>query len=136
MSNREEGVKIWGKIVYYEWMKNPQPPIDDKRPWGHFRQFCTNVPATVKIISINPNGMLSLQSHAKREEFWRVIAGDGTAVIGDNRQDIKIEDELTVPPGVRHRLSAGAKGLEVMEISFGEFDENDIVRYEDAYGRI
>ena len=111
-------------------------PFQDERPWGYFRQFCQNTPVTVKIIGIKLKERFSLQSHAKREEFWRVIGGQGVAEIGDNRREIKTGEEMIVPPGVKHRLTAGATGLEIMEISSGDFDENDITRYEDKYGRI
>lgn len=110
-------------------------PFQVERPWGYFRQFYQNTPVTVKILIIKPNEMLSLQSHAKREEFWRVTAGQGVAQIGDNQREIKIGDELIIPLGVKHRLVAGVFGLEVMEISYGEFAEDDIIRYEDKYGR-
>jgi len=111
-------------------------PFDDERPWGSFRQFCKNTPATVKILSLKPNEMFSLQSHAKREEFWRVISGYGTAEIGDDQKKIKLGDEIFIPIEMKHRLMAGIDGLEVMEISIGNFDENDIIRYEDKYGRL
>ena len=110
-------------------------PFQVERPWGYFRQFCENMPATVKILVIKPNEILSLQSHAKREEFWRVIAGRGVAQIGDNQREIKTGDELIIPLGAKHRLMAGVEGLEVMEISFGDFAEDDIIRYEDKYDR-
>ena len=111
-------------------------PFQIERPWGYFRQFCQNTPVTVKILVIKPQEMISLQSHTKREEFWRIIAGHGMAEIDGRRQDIKIGDELSVPAGVKHRLTAGAPGLEIIEISSGEFAENDFTRYEDKYGRI
>lgn len=111
-------------------------PFKIERPWGSFRQFCKNTPATVKILTLKSNEMFSLQSHAKREEFWRVISGYGTAEIGDSQKKIKLGDEMFIPLETKHRLIAGIAGLEVMEISIGDFDENDIVRYEDKYGRL
>lgn len=111
-------------------------PFQVERPWGGFRQFCTNTPATVKILSIKAEQKFSLQSHAKREEFWRVLSGSGVAEIGEDARDIKTGDELRVPLHAKHRLTAGAEGLEVLEISFGEFDEDEITRYEDSYGRV
>jgi len=117
-------------------MKTKIQPFQINRPWGHFRQFCQNTPATVKILTIKPNEKLSLQSHAKREEFWRVIFGGGVAEIGRNRRKIKIGAELVVPKVVKQPLTAGPQGLAVLEISFGRFAENDITRYEDKYGRI
>ncbi len=80
--------------------------------------------------------MLSLQSHAKREEFWRVIAGQGLAKIGERQQEVKSGDEIIISFGTKHRLIAGSAGLEILEISFGEFAEDDIIRYEDKYGRV
>ena len=111
-------------------------PFDSERPWGSFRQFCENTPATVKILSLKPNEMFSLQSHSKREEFWHVISGYGIAEIGDKQSKIKLDDEMFIPLETKHRLIAGENGLEVMEISVGDFDEDDITRYEDKYGRL
>src|SRR5680860_1414350 len=110
-------------------------PFQVERPWGYFRQFCENTPVTVKILVIKSNEILSLQSHVKREEFWRVIAGHGVAQIGDNQREIKVGDEMIILLETKHRLAAGALGLEVMEISFGDFAEDDIIRYEDKYDR-
>lgn len=111
-------------------------PLQTERPWGYFRQFCENMSVTVKILVIKPKEMLSLQSHAKREEFWRVIAGQGVAQIGYKQRELKIGDELIVSLGVKHRLMAGPTGLEVLEISSGEFTEDDIIRYKDKYYRV
>lgn len=106
-----------------------------QRPWGYFLQFCKNTPATVKIIVVKSGEILSLQSHTKREEFWRVMAGQGVVQIGDKRKNIKSGDELIIPIGEKHRLSAGATDLTVLEISLGDFAEDDIIRYEDKYNR-
>lgn len=111
-------------------------PFEVKRPWGHFRQFTKNTPTTIKIVVIKPNEILSLQSHAQRAEFWHVITGSGRAEIKDIWKKIKVGDELFVPVKAKHRLEAGDSGLEVMEISVGDFDENDIIHYEDKYGRL
>lgn len=107
-----------------------------KRPWGYFLQFCQNTPVTVKIIVVNPQEQLSLQSHRQRSEFWRVISGSGKAVIDNRVQEIASGDELIVPIGIKHRLIASLDGLEILEIAFGEFKEDDIIRYEDKYERI
>ena len=50
-------------------------PFQDERPWGYFRQFCKNEPVTVKILSLKPHEMFSLQTHSLRDEFWHVFAG-------------------------------------------------------------
>lgn len=107
-----------------------------ERPWGYFRQFCKNAPVTVKLLVVHPNEILSLQSHSKRTEFWRVLAGSGEAEINEQLKKINIGDELVIPVQTKHRLAASPEGLEILEISFGDFDENDILRFEDKYGRI
>jgi len=110
-------------------------PFDIERPWGSMRQFSLNTPTTVKIISVKPNEVLSLQSHTKRAEFWRVISGSGFFEIDGEKVAVSIGDEKEVPMGSKHRMSAGGDGMQVLEIAFGDFDEEDITRYEDKYGR-
>lgn len=107
-----------------------------ERPWGNFRQFTKNDNTTVKIITVKPNEELSLQSHAHRSEFWYVISGSGTVEIGEIKKDTVVGDEHEIQVGEKHRLSAGPLGIQVLEIAIGDFDENDIIHYEDKYGRI
>ena len=59
----------------------------EERPWGNFRQFTHNEPSTVKIITVKSGEELSLQSHEKRSEFWRVVGGSGVVEIGDHKYD-------------------------------------------------
>ena len=106
-----------------------------EKPWGNFRQFTHNSSSTVKIITVNPGEALSLQSHKKRAEFWKVVKGDGIVEIDGVRMDIGEGGECEVPQGSKHRLAAGRSGIMVLEIATGDFDENDIVRFEDKYGR-
>jgi len=108
----------------------------EERPWGNFRQFTHNVSSTVKIISVKPGEILSLQSHEKRSEFWHVVSGSGTVEIADIKKDTIVGDEHKIEVGEKHRLGAGPEGITVLEIAFGYFDEKDIVHYEDKYGRV
>jgi len=117
-------------------MKNNLDIYQEERPWGLFRRFTNNTPSTVKIITVKPNEELSLQSHNKREEFWRVIDGDGIFEIGDKKYIVEKGIEQYIPIKTKHQMKAGMTGMEVLEISFGDFDENDIVRYHDKYGRV
>lgn len=109
--------------------------FEDIRPWGYFRQFTLNQISTVKIINVKPNESLSLQSHNYREEFWHVLKGEGFFEINEISYEVNVGDEFFVKLGEKHRMIAGEEGLEVLEIAFGDFDENDIIRYEDKYGR-
>ncbi|MEK7089370.1 MAG: phosphomannose isomerase type II C-terminal cupin domain [Patescibacteria group bacterium] len=110
-------------------------PIIDTRPWGEFKRFTHNEPTTVKIITVNAGEELSLQFHKHRREFLKILSGTGTMQIGDKKIPAEKGAEFFVEVGQHHRVSAGDEPLEFLEIAFGDFDENDIVRLEDKYGR-
>lgn len=115
-------------------MESPKP-FREKRPWGEELWITSDKPSMVKILSIYPHEELSLQYHHKRDEFWIVLAGDGSAQINGDRVDLKPGVEQFVPRETKHRLFGGNETLKLLELSFGDFDENDIVRLEDKYGR-
>lgn len=108
----------------------------EERPWGNFKRFINNTPSTVKIITVNPDAQLSLQSHQKRSEFWKVIKGSGIFKVGESEIGVEVGAEQFVPIEAKHQIIAGSEGMEILEIGLGDFDENDIIRYEDKYGRI
>lgn len=116
-------------------MQSPKP-YREERPWGDFVEFTKNTTSTVKIITVKPGESLSLQKHQHRDEFWRVLSGTGTITIGQTVSEAKPGDEYFAPRGTEHRFSGGNSALSMLEISFGDFDEGDIVRLEDKYGRI
>jgi mannose-6-phosphate isomerase-like protein (cupin superfamily) len=122
--------------MYTYGMSDNPSLYEEKRPWGSFKQLTKNTLSTVKIISIDPGQTLSLQSHNNRAEFWHVLEGSGKFEIDGLIKEVRSSDEAEVPIGAKHRMSAGDSGMKVLEISSGDFDENDIVRYEDVYGRI
>ena len=105
------------------------------RPWGNFERFTLNEPCTVKIITINPDQEFSLQQHEHRDEEWRILRGSGTVRIGDNKTFVNSGEEFFVARGTKHRVKAGEEGLVFLEIALGEFDEHDIKRFEDDFGR-
>lgn len=107
----------------------------EERPWGSPERFTKNETTTVKILHVLPNKRFSLQKHAHRSEFWRVIEGGGTVQIGDTIKEVAVGDEVLVPQGELHRLTGGPNGIKVLEIIFGDYDENDIERLEDDFGR-
>ena len=108
----------------------------ETRPWGRFEKFHENKPCTVKMIYVSANSRLSLQYHDKRSEFWKVIKG--TAVVElDGRAVILTEGEtISIPRQARHRLGALDSECVILEIAYGRFEENDIVRIEDDYNRV
>jgi mannose-1-phosphate guanylyltransferase/mannose-1-phosphate guanylyltransferase/mannose-6-phosphate isomerase len=90
----------------------------------------------VKILTINPGQSSSLQYHHDRDEFWHVLSGNGTATIGDKSIPLHLGDEQFVPRETNHRLETTDSELVILELAFGDFDENDIVRLDDRYGRV
>ena len=107
----------------------------EERPWGSFENFTLNENTTVKILRVTAGKRFSLQKHSKRSEYWKVIEGSGTAQSGDEIREVKVGDEINIEAGMLHRLAGGERGIAVLEISFGEFDEHDIERIEDDFGR-
>jgi mannose-6-phosphate isomerase len=115
-------------------LKRPEHHIE-KRPWGDFIEFTKNEPSTVKILRVRSHEAFSLQTHTRRDEFWRVLSGTGTITVGETALVAKPDDEFFIPRGTKHRIEGGSSDISVLEISKGEFDESDIVRFEDKYGR-
>ncbi|VVB81657.1 Mannose-6-phosphate isomerase [uncultured archaeon] len=107
----------------------------ENRPWGNFEQFCKNQQCTVKIISVKSNEELSLQYHHHRDEFWKILSGKATIVLGEKAIQANEGDEFFVPKETRHRIKTENSAAKILEISLGKFDENDIVRLEDKYKR-
>jgi mannose-6-phosphate isomerase len=106
------------------------------RPWGRFEKFHENKSCTVKLIYVNANSRLSLQYHKKRSEFWKVIKG--TAVVEIDKKTIVLREgeTITIPRQAKHRVLALESDCIILEIAYGRFDENDIVRLEDDYKRV
>jgi len=114
---------------------NRPQPYTETRPWGQFIQFSLNEPTTVKILTVRAGEQFSLQYHNHRIEQWYVIDGTGTITIGDTTRSVQVGHTYIVPEQSQHRIHADTD-VSVLEIAFGVFDENDIVRLKDNYGRI
>jgi mannose-1-phosphate guanylyltransferase/mannose-6-phosphate isomerase len=120
-----------------------KPIPDDKpevkfvtRPWGTFNQYANNEDCTVSLMSVLPGQRLSLQSHTGRAELWIVIDDGAVVQVGDNIAECKAGDEVWIPANERHRLSCnGDKPVRVLEVAFGNWQQDDIKRYEDDYTR-
>lgn len=105
------------------------------RPWGNFVRYTNNESSTVKILTINHGEELSLQYHNHRKEFWKVLSGHPILTIGEKKVDGNVGDEFEILEKIEHQISAPIDEVKILEISFGEFDEDDIVRIKDKYGR-
>lgn len=115
-----------------EGLKNYEKEV---RPWGSFERFTLNEASTVKIIRVEPNQELSLQQHKHRDEEWLVLQGSGVVTVGEADTPVEPGNNFFVSRGQKHRVKGGPEGLMFLEIAFGEFDEADIIRFEDDYGR-
>ncbi len=107
----------------------------EKRPWGGFEQFTLNEISTVKILTVKAGKRLSLQHHHKREEFWKALDNPVKVTVGEKVVMLKKGETIVIPKGANHRIEGLKKEARLLEISFGEFDEKDIVRIEDDFGR-
>ena len=110
-------------------------PFTIERPWGNFRQLTHNSLSTVKIISVSVNNILSLQYHNNRSEFWHIISGHPLVTVGGKIIKANPGDEFMIERLQTHRLEAKDDDVQVLEIAYGNFDEEDIIRTEDKYGR-
>jgi len=108
----------------------------DIRPWGGYERFTLNESSSVKLITVTEGEEFSLQTHEHRDEFWRIINGMGTVWVGGEAKEVNPGDTFFITHGTQHRAKGGIGGLLFLEIAFGTFDEKDIVRLEDKYGRI
>lgn len=107
------------------------------RPWRNYTILAEGDGFKVKQINVNPGGKLSLQMHYHRSEHWTVVSGTGMVTL-DDKVDIFRENESTyIPVGVKHRLeNPGRLPLAIIEVQNGKYlGEDDIVRFEDVYGR-
>ncbi len=115
-----------------------QIPLAERvdKPWGNFERYTHNEACTVKIITVAPGGVLSRQYHRKRDELWVVLDLGAHIELGEQVLCPLPEEKPFIPWGKAHRLSADpAKSVRILEISFGQFEEDDIVRLDDVYGR-
>jgi len=107
------------------------------RPWGTYRSIHNGQRVQVKHITVKPGAKLSLQMHHHRAEHWVVVQGTAKIVRG-NEELVLTEDQSTyIPLGTAHRLeNPGKIPLHVIEVQSGSYlGEDDIVRFEDHYGR-
>jgi mannose-1-phosphate guanylyltransferase/mannose-1-phosphate guanylyltransferase/mannose-6-phosphate isomerase len=107
------------------------------RPWGWYETLCMDGRFQVKRIMVRPGGVLSLQSHMHRSEHWVVVAGTAEITIGDEKKLLTENQSVYIPLGAVHRMAnPGRVPMYLIEVQTGSYlGEDDIVRYEDVYGR-
>ncbi|MEA5669631.1 mannose-1-phosphate guanylyltransferase/mannose-6-phosphate isomerase [Stenotrophomonas sp. MH1] len=107
------------------------------RPWGAYDSIDHGERFQVKRITVKPGGTLSLQMHHHRAEHWIVVSGTAEVTRGDEVLLLTENQSTYIPLGVTHRLrNPGKLPLELIEVQSGSYlGEDDIVRFEDTYGR-
>ena len=108
------------------------------RPWGSYDGIESGERFQVKRIVVEPGASLSLQMHYHRAEHWIVVRGTARVTRGDETYLLTENESTYIPPGTRHRLeNPGKLPLEIIEVQSGAYlGEDDIVRFEDTYGRV
>ncbi len=107
------------------------------RPWGSYDSVDAGAGFQVKRIKVKPGAALSLQSHNRRAEHWIVVRGTARVTRNNDVFELFANQSTYIPIGAKHRLeNPGAEILELIEVQSGDYlGEDDIVRYEDVYGR-
>ncbi|MCD9030726.1 mannose-1-phosphate guanylyltransferase/mannose-6-phosphate isomerase [Luteimonas sp. Y-2-2-4F] len=107
------------------------------RPWGSYDSIDADEGFQVKRIKVKPGGRLSLQSHRHRAEHWIVVRGTARVTRDNDVFELYANQSTYIPLGAKHRLeNPGTETLELIEVQSGGYlGEDDIVRYDDVYGR-
>ena len=107
------------------------------RPWGSYETMDIEPRFQVKRITVKPGAKLSLQKHFHRAEHWTVVSGSAIITRGEKQMLLKEDESTYIPLGTLHRLeNPGKIPLELIEVQSGSYlGEDDIVRFDDVYGR-
>ena len=130
-----EKVKFVNKEFAKQDIKKKQKWV--KKPWGAYQVIKEEGLFKYKEIEVKPGHQLSYQSHRNRSEHWLVISGLAEVTVEGSKSELKVNEHIFIAQGAKHRLrNPTDKMLNLLEIQMGSYlGEDDIVRYEDDYGR-
>jgi mannose-6-phosphate isomerase-like protein (cupin superfamily) len=113
-------------------------PRVEVRPWGSFEVLSDTVHSKVKYLTVIPGCRLSYQSHAHRAEHWTIVQGTAEVLLDGVLHVLEVGSCIDIPKGSKHRCgNPGSVELIFVEVQTGDaFGEDDIVRYEDDFGRV
>ncbi len=111
---------------------------DVYRPWGQYDRIDSGARYLVKRITVKPGGKLSVQKHFHRAEHWVVVRGMARVTRGEEELELSENESVYLPQGIKHALeNPGKTPLELIEVQTGSYlGEDDILRFEDRYGRV
>lgn len=109
----------------------------ETRPWGYYEILYTENGMQIKRLVVYSGKRLSLQSHKHRSEHWYIRSGNALTQVEDQEYNLGAGHSITILKGEKHRVTAAGKNdLELIEIQEGTYlGEDDIVRYDDDFGR-
>ena len=108
------------------------------RPWGSYESLEEGNSWQIKKIEVNPGASLSLQLHKHRSEHWIVVEGNAKVQISEEIKFLSKNESIYIPKETKHRLiNTGVSPLILIEVQTGDYlGEDDIIRFDDIYGRI
>jgi mannose-6-phosphate isomerase len=110
----------------------------DVRPWGSYEVLVDAPDHKVKQLVVLPGKRLSYQKHARRSEHWFIVRGQGVVTLNDQTREVGPGVAVDIEQGASHRIeNTGTTDLVFVEVQHGEyFGEDDIIRFEDDFGRV
>ena len=140
VSNKSESQKVKEIVKILKDEKIPQGLKHRKiyRPWGHYKSIIEEDRWQVKLIEVKSGEKLSLQMHHHRSEYWIIVRGTAEVEVDDKTKILTENESIYIPLGSKHRLTNPGKiPLTLIEVQSGSYvGEDDIVRFEDKYGRL
>ncbi len=139
ISNKKSSQKVKNVVSYLKKNNIPQGKTHKKgfRPWGHYLSVVEGNRWQVKLIMVKPGCKLSLQLHHHRSEHWVIVSGTAKVEVDNKVEFLSENQSVYIPIGSKHRLSNPGKiSLTLIEVQSGSYvGEDDIVRFDDMYGR-
>lgn len=139
VTTRDQAQQVKGVVDQLKQQKRQEPLLHRRvnRPWGAYEGVDQGERFQVKRITVNPGASLSLQMHHHRAEHWVVVRGTARVICGEKIMFLSANQSTYIPLGETHRLeNPGLIPLEMIEVQSGEYlGEDDIVRFDDVYGR-
>ena len=135
--NRTEEVKALVQKLDVDGAIEAQSHREVMRPWGKYERIDQGDSFQVKKLTVKPGAKLSLQLHHHRAEHWVVVSGTARVIKGEDTFTLEENESTYIPVGEIHSLeNIGVKDLQLIEVQYGSYlGEDDIVRFEDNYGR-
>ena len=139
ISNKDNSQEVKNIVSELKYRKIPEGQKHKKiyRPWGYYLSIVKDLRWQVKKIEVKPSEKLSLQMHHHRSEHWIVVSGTAEVEIDERKLVLTENQSVYIPLGSKHRLTNPGKiPLVLIEVQSGSYvGEDDIVRFEDKYGR-